>query len=255
MQDSQQLANLNYITLSNNVYITLGLDGMKNLCQNKLMPLDIDSDDKTVLKQVTTIVYSNDFDKINLYKSKRGYTLLCYSHNIPFEKQYEFMLSLKDHGVDSSFMRRLSHQPYCFPLNKDFFISRIGIKVRGFNPNVLDLFNKKVKKDMLNISEFLDFVVYYKAFDSKVNFSRRVEQFAKKMKFFKNFFSYYKRLETLNAFIPIHDLILDHSELATKKYIGTIQKDVNPIPQEVEDIYNVYNDQTKALRENIKYLV
>jgi hypothetical protein len=255
MENSQQLANLNYKMLHDNVYATIGLDGMKNLCQQKLMPLDIDTEDKNVLKQITTIVYSEDFDKINLYKSRRGYTLLCYSHNIPFVKQYEFMLSLREFGVDSSFMRRLSHQPYCFPLNKDFFVSRIGIKVRNCNKTALNLFEKKIKKDIINISEFLDFVVYYKAFDSKENFSKRVRQFAKKMKFFKDFFPCYERLETLNAFRPIHNLVLDNPLIATKKYIGTIQKDTNLIPKEVENIYDIYNNETGALKENIKFLV
>ena len=255
MENSQELANKNYITLSENVYVTLGLDGMKNLCQQKLMPLDIDSEDRDVLKRITTIVYSTDFDKINIYKSRRGYTLLCYSHNIPFYQQYEFMLSLKDFGVDSSFMRRLAHQPYCFPLNKDFYISRIGAKIRGFNPNVAKLLKNKVGKDILNIADFLDFVVYYKAFDSKENFSKRVEIFSRKMKFFKKFFFYYKRLETLNAFFSIHEKILENPNVATKKYLGTIQKDSNIIPDEVENIYNIYNEETKALRENIKYLI
>lgn len=250
-----ELAKLNYIELQDNTYIAMAIDGMKNLCQQKILPLDIDVEDKDSLKEIVNYVYSNDYDKINIYKSNRGYTLLCYSKNKSFEEQKNILFSLEQSGVDTSFPQKIENNDFEKPICKDYFICRVGIKIRKIKMEVFDLFEENIKKDLLNIWDLLNFVIGYQTHYSHLDFKQHFSTFENRNLFFKDFVSNFKKLELYKAFIPIHEKFLEHENLAAKKYLGSITSDTNEIPEEVENIFNIYNKETGALKPNITYLI
>jgi len=260
MDTNQVLANINLINHGGEIYTSFSLNGVVNLHQKKVLPIDIDVTDLNLLKKIITIIYSNSFDKINLYKSRRGYTILCYSHNLSNEDQYNFLFSLEEEGADISFLKQfILLKKYEEPFTKNFFATRTGPKIHKLeqafddNQDLSKMFDDNIKKDISIITNFL------KYFNNDTNNASQVMNYVeiaqKNICFFKDFFYYYNRLDLLNAFKPIYEKILENPNVATKKYLGTIQKDDNIIPDNVENIFKIYDEQTMALREDIKYLI
>ena len=260
MDQNQNISNLNLISHGNKIYTSLSLNGVANLHQKKVLPIDIDVTDLNLLKKIITIIYSNSFDKINLYKSRRGYTLLCYSHTLSNEDQYNILFGLEDEGIDVSFIKQVMFlNKYDEPYTKNFFTTRTGPKINKLeqafinNKDLSNLFEKDIKKDISIITNFLNY------FNDSTNSLKEVMNYLdtinKQISLFKNFCSSYKKLDLVNAFRPIRDKILENPNIATKKYLGTIQKDTNVIPDNVEKIFKIYDGETQALREDIRYLI
>jgi len=251
---------LNLQNYGNDIYSSISFDGVKNIHQKKILPIDIDDENINILKRVVTVIYTNSFDKIDIYKSRRGYTILCYSHTLPTKNQYEILFELEKDGVDiSSVIASSLYKKFDEPFTEDFFITRTGFKFRNLkeilinNKNFSSMFEDGLKKDIYIITDFLH---YFQNINNDVNkITGYIERVEKKMSFFKDFFYFYKKLDLINAFEPIYEIFLKNSHIANKKYLGTIQKDDNVIPDNVQNIYDIYNKKTNALKTDIKYLI
>lgn len=253
MEKTQNLSNKNLKKLYDNVYLSYGPNGIKNLCQQKILPINIHTEDKEILKKIVTIFYSKNFDNINIYKSRIGYFLFCYKDGMSFKNQFSLLYSLEKYGVDISYIKELNKHQYQEPFDGNFFISRVSPKLENIYPSFFELFDSNTQKDLFQIISFLKFIRYNNHINKYDFFIKKMKEEQFEMKIFKNFFSYYEKSEMLKAFENIYNTIMLNPSVAVLKFLGSINN--KTLPKYIQEIYSILDMETGSRKKNIQYLI
>jgi hypothetical protein len=268
LENGQPILEKYLVEVYSDVYFTISLEGVKNLCQNKIIPIDIDFEDLDILEKISSEVYAQGYDKVNTYKSKRGYTLMAFSNNKSVEEQYEFLVSLEGSGVDNKFMEATDSLRLPPPFTRDYFITRVGSKLTQLTSDILDDlvlscgFDVQIRHDVENIislinkTNVVDFIEFLRS-PQCGDLAPEVElqNYGHPNLYFKDFFSLYKDLQVYKAIDPILQQFRTNEHVASKKYLYTYVKNEKLIPGHVGDIFELYNRETGALKPSIKYLL
>jgi hypothetical protein len=268
MEINELVFQKNLLKIYGGVYLFMAPNGMKNLCQNKVLPIDIDVEDLEILEGVKTRIYDSDFTQVNTYQSRRGYTLLAYSPDKTVDEQYEFLFSLKAVGVDTQYLESIKVLQPPPPFTGDYFINRVGLKFYELSPELLNQLvafcglDPRIKQEVQGIMEHLDqdnimdfLGLLYSYPEDEVLFNLELKKEGKDAYYFKDFFSSYRNLSFYNALNPIHKKVLSCEHVAVKKYLESFVKQGSVIPDCVQSVFDLYHQETGALKPDIKYLI